>query len=85
MKKKRINATKKKGVKHQNIIFAILFSLWIWLFTVFKISISACVYSIIRILQNHSIWEFQADFFAGLSMGYSVPEWSDHPPHGILE
>jgi hypothetical protein len=29
MKKKRINATKKKGVKHQNIIFAILFSLWI--------------------------------------------------------
>jgi hypothetical protein len=29
MKKKRINAAKKKGVKHQNIIFAILFSLWI--------------------------------------------------------
>jgi len=28
IKKKRINAMKKKGVKHQNIIFAILFSLW---------------------------------------------------------
>jgi hypothetical protein len=27
IKKKRINAMKKKGVKHQNIIFAILFSL----------------------------------------------------------
>jgi hypothetical protein len=27
IKKKRINAAKKKGVQHQNIIFAILFSL----------------------------------------------------------
>jgi hypothetical protein len=28
IKKKRINAAKKKGIKHQNIILAILFSLW---------------------------------------------------------
>jgi hypothetical protein len=28
IKKKRINSMKKKGVKHQNIIFAILFSSW---------------------------------------------------------
>jgi hypothetical protein len=28
IKKKRINAAKKKGVQDQNIIFAILFSLW---------------------------------------------------------
>ena len=28
LSEKRINAMKKKDVKHQNIIFAILFSLW---------------------------------------------------------